>query len=230
MPLDTDAFIADSIVDRLQARRPAAAIAPLLPLGASGEHADFPGTLSIGTAATTAVVVELVRHASGHWPAVLVVNGHGGNDEALRAAARTCAYEGRRLAVVHLSLAGMDAHAGRAETSIMLHLAPERVRLDLAEPGTTAPLAELLPRLLKDGVRAVSPNGVLGDPTEPARKRATGMSTRSSRRRWPHTTPARSPPTADRRPPDLRAQHPGPPRRDGAQQDAGAVGRVLDQP
>jgi mycofactocin precursor peptide peptidase len=58
----------------------------------------------------------------------------------------------------------MDAHAGRAETSMMLHLAPERVRVDLAEPGVTDPVATLLPTLVRRGVRAVSPNGVLGDP------------------------------------------------------------------
>jgi len=39
------------------------------------------------------------------------------------------------------------------------------VRLDLAEPGATAPIAELLPRLRAEGVKGVAPNGVLGDPT-----------------------------------------------------------------
>jgi creatinine amidohydrolase len=33
-----------------------------------------------------------------------------------------------------------------------------------AQAGNTAPLAELLPRMKMEGVRAVSPNGVLGDP------------------------------------------------------------------
>ena len=37
--------------------------------------------------------------------------------------------------------------------------------MDLAEPGCTDDIAKLLPRLRRDGVRAVSPNGVLGDPT-----------------------------------------------------------------
>jgi creatinine amidohydrolase len=38
------------------------------------------------------------------------------------------------------------------------------VRLDLAAPGPTEPIGELLPTLRAAGVRAVSPNGVLGDP------------------------------------------------------------------
>ena len=37
--------------------------------------------------------------------------------------------------------------------------------LDLAEPGDTRPLREILPTMIAGGVAAVSPNGVLGDPT-----------------------------------------------------------------
>jgi creatinine amidohydrolase len=46
----------------------------------------------------------------------------------------------------------------------MLAIAPDRVRLDLAEPGATEAVHDLMPRLVAEGVRAVSPNGVLGDP------------------------------------------------------------------
>ena len=57
-----------------------------------------------------------------------------------------------------------DAHAGRAETSIMLAVDPARVRRSDGVAGNTAPLTELWPRLRSGGVRAVSANGVLGDP------------------------------------------------------------------
>jgi creatinine amidohydrolase/Fe(II)-dependent formamide hydrolase-like protein len=46
----------------------------------------------------------------------------------------------------------------------LLHLAPHLVRLDRIEAGPTDPVAELLPSLRDTGVRALSPNGVLGDP------------------------------------------------------------------
>ena len=58
-----------------------------------------------------------------------------------------------------------DLHAGRFETSLQLALDPRRVRLALAEAGNTKPLSELMPALRASGVRAVSPNGVLGDPS-----------------------------------------------------------------
>jgi creatinine amidohydrolase len=46
----------------------------------------------------------------------------------------------------------------------MLALAPEYVRRDVVRIGNVVPIARLLPRLRAGGVRAVSPNGVLGDP------------------------------------------------------------------
>jgi creatinine amidohydrolase/Fe(II)-dependent formamide hydrolase-like protein len=46
----------------------------------------------------------------------------------------------------------------------MLALAPDAVRLDAAERGDVRPLDQILPLLRKRGVRAVSANGVLGDP------------------------------------------------------------------
>jgi mycofactocin precursor peptide peptidase len=164
LPLDTDAFLASTVAERLAASRPSAGLAPTLPVGASGEHADFPGTLSIGTAALRELVIELVRDASRHWRAVLVINGHGGNARGLAEAAERCRYEGRQLTIHHLALPGMDGHAGHAETSMMLHLDPARVDVDAATPGPTTPVEQLMPALVRDGVRSVSPDGVLGDP------------------------------------------------------------------
>jgi mycofactocin system creatininase family protein len=164
LPLDTDSYLAAAVAARIHQSRPASGLTPVLPFGSSGEHADFPGTLSIGTDALVSIVVELVRDAARHWQSVLVVNGHGGNLDALKKVAAQCRYEGRRFGVAHLALTGMDAHAGAAETSMMLWLDPARVRLDLVEPGVVAPISDLVARLRVDGVRAVSANGVLGDP------------------------------------------------------------------
>jgi mycofactocin precursor peptide peptidase len=174
LPLDTDTRIATAVASRACSGRSSVGLAPPIAIGASGEHADFPGTLSIGTVALSTLLVELGRHASLHWPAVLLVNGHGGNVTAIRDALKRLADEGRRCHVWHVGLRpGMlasgealkpDAHAGRVETSIMLALAPDDVRLDAAAAGDTRPLADILPDLTAHGVRHVSPSGVLGDP------------------------------------------------------------------
>lgn len=164
LPLDTDTRIACSVAERACGGMPGAGIAPPVTIGASGEHAGFPGTLSIGTGALALLLTELGRHASLHWPAMLLVNGHGGNVPAIRDATGTLGAEGRNVHVWHAGLPGGDAHAGRYETSLMLALAPDDVRLDAAAPGDTRPLREIMAELTSRGVRAISPNGVLGDP------------------------------------------------------------------
>ena len=164
LPLDTDARIASAVAGAVHARLPRIGLAPCIPIGASGEHAGFPGTLSIGTDALALMVVELVRHASLFWQHVLVINGHGGNTTALRSAVQTCQHERRSLTLHHIGGEHGDVHAGISETSLMLHLAPELVRMELAETGNTEPLQRLLPALMAGGVRSVSQNGVLGDP------------------------------------------------------------------
>jgi mycofactocin precursor peptide peptidase len=164
LPMDTDTRIACFVAAGACAGRAGVGLAPPVAIGASGEHADFPGTLSIGTTALSLLLVELGRHASLHWPAMLLVNGHGGNGPAITDAVSRLRDEGRECHVWHAGLLGGDAHAGRTETSLMLALAPSEVLLDRAAAGDTRPIAELLPELRAHGVRKVSPNGVLGDP------------------------------------------------------------------
>ncbi|HVT69229.1 MAG TPA: mycofactocin biosynthesis peptidyl-dipeptidase MftE [Trebonia sp.] len=171
LPLDTDTRIATAIATRACSGVAGVGLAPAVAIGASGEHADFPGTLSIGTDALATVLVELGRHASLHWPAMLLVNGHGGNVPAIRSALATLRFEGRECHAWHAGLpeaapgVPADPHAGRFETSVMLALAPSRVRLEAAAAGDARPLREIMPDLMSRGVRTVSPNGVLGDPT-----------------------------------------------------------------
>lgn len=165
LPLSTDTIIATSIARRLVDARPGFALAPSIGIGASGEHAGFPGTLSIGTEALSTMLVELARDSAREYARMVVVNGHGGNAAALKSAARVCDYEGRRFDVLHCHFLHGDAHAGRTETSVMLHLAAELVRFERAQPGNTAPVQDLLPAMRTGGIAAVSPNGVLGDPT-----------------------------------------------------------------
>jgi mycofactocin precursor peptide peptidase len=165
LPLDTDTRIAVAVSRGAAAAwHPGVAVAPPVTFGASGEHAGFAGTLSIGTPALTKLLVELGRDASRDWDTLLLVNGHGGNRDAVEAAVAQLHAEGRRAAVFHVSPRGGDAHAGRAETSLMLHLDPSRVRGGLLARGEVAPVNTLIDRLRTEGVRSVSPSGVLGDP------------------------------------------------------------------
>jgi mycofactocin precursor peptide peptidase len=164
LPLDTDTRIAAAVAAGAARQRNGVAVAPPLAFGASGEHDAFPGTVSIGTTALTEVLVELGRDVSRHWEALLFVNAHGGNRGAVRAALGRLTAEGRRCGAFSAAPRNGDGHAGRTETSLLLHLDPAAVRGDRAAAGETRPIAELIERLRTEGVRSVSPNGVLGDP------------------------------------------------------------------
>lgn len=163
LPLDTDTVIAQAVAARM-AEHLGGWCAPPVAFGSSGEHQSFPGTTSIGTPALELVVVELARSLRTWARRVVLVNGHGGNVDALRAAVRRLVTERHDVDWVPCMLSGMDAHAGRAETSLMLHLRPESARLDLAEAGNTVSIETLMPHLRSGGVASVSRNGVLGDP------------------------------------------------------------------
>lgn len=140
-------------------------LAPAIGYGASGEHEGFPGTVSIGTAALRELLVEFGRSACNWASRVVFVNGHGGNLEAVAGATTLLRTEGRDVAWCPCSVAGADAHAGHTETSVLLHISPNDVWVDERVPGNAAPLSELMPQLRQGGVAAVSPVGVLGDPT-----------------------------------------------------------------
>ena len=160
LPLATDSIIAEALAADLATRRADCLVAPTVSITASGEHQGFPGTLSIGNEAMHQVVVELVRSAD--WArAVVLVNGHGGNVTAVDRAVGQLEAEGRRVLAWWPRVADGDPHAGNTETSLMLAVRPDLVRLERAEPGPIPSTAELVRR----GVWALSPNGVLGDPT-----------------------------------------------------------------
>lgn len=172
LPMNTDTAIATAVAScaaeqiDMECDR-AVVIAPAIVYGASGEHQSFPGTVSLGHAALRSVLLEVVRSLSTWAGRIVIVNGHGGNVSTLSGAVAQMIHEGHDVAWVPCALAAAatDAHAGHDETSLMLHLAPERVDMPRASAGNTADLDDLMPALHARGMEAVSLNGVLGDPT-----------------------------------------------------------------
>jgi creatinine amidohydrolase len=167
LPLDTDTRVAVAVAERAAAREPDVLVAPAVAYGSSGEHAGFPGTLSIGADALRAVLVELGRSAfppdgGSPFAALVFVNGHGGNAQPLTSAVDVLRAEGRPVVAWSPRIPGGDAHAGRTETSLLLAIDPDAVGPE-RPVGATAPLAELLPGLRSRGIAGVTPNGVLGD-------------------------------------------------------------------
>ena len=120
--------------------------------GASGEHEGFPGTVSIGSTALTTVLVELVRSATRTFSRVVLVSGHGGNLDGVRAALAVLRQE-RRDAVGWFPRGARRRRPRRPDRDV----AAARDRTAPGPPGAldrgaTEPLAELMPRLRSVGV------------------------------------------------------------------------------
>ena len=169
LPLDTDTIIIDSVATQAmrdsQINSDEFMIAPTIAISASDEHAGFPGTLSTGTEALVQSVVAICRSAS--WSlGVCFINGHGGNADALPRISSALTYEKITHSIWSLpSYDGADMHAGHTETSVMLHIAPNKVHADRIERGTVGDASALVAQMRTSGVAGVSGNGVLGDPT-----------------------------------------------------------------
>lgn len=185
LPLGTDTIRAEALANRLAASLPEALVAPPLPIGCSDEHAGFPGLLSLDAETLASVIVDCARRlVAWRVERLILLSAHGGNGRALTLAAERLRRELPELRVwvpddllliaeAILAEARRDGifpeavglHAGESETSEILYLRPDLVRLEHAAPGFTGDMQSILPKLREAGLLPVTPNGVLGDPT-----------------------------------------------------------------
>jgi len=146
LPLGTDALFADRLLDAVLA-----GMAPELPiwrlppqcLGFSPEHLSFKGSLSL-PAELLIRQIEVIgaQLADAGFQRLVLFNGHGGQIALLQVAARQLRASRPELAVLPCFLwsgpegigelipepeCSQGLHAGLAETSLMLQLAPELV-------------------------------------------------------------------------------------------------------
>jgi len=181
LPLATDALLGDHLA-RMLADRLDAFLAPTLRVGCSEHHLGFAGTMSLSESTFHAVVGDLVRSLlRGGFRRVVLVPTHGGNFAPLAAAVAKLdesqgvtaltdlgvlfqiAQTGEREYGIPLAEGGL--HAGEWETSLLLAIHPDLVRMEHAEAGFTGDLQEALRGIFAEGgVAALSKNGAIGDP------------------------------------------------------------------
>ena len=152
LPLTTDADIVTAIARRVaEGRRSKVLCLPTLWAGHSPHHTHFPGTISIGQMHYIDLLIDTchsIVQMGGRK--IFLLNGHGGNDVPARAALRELKTRFAGVVGLHVVFAsywqlaastitrhresgpGGVSHACEMETSIMLALRPDRVRMDLA--------------------------------------------------------------------------------------------------
>ena len=189
LPLDTDNFIIWNICEEA-ARRAGGEILlmPIIPFGFETHHMDFPGTIDIQMEHLLHFVLDVTKSVAHHgFKRILIADGHGSNMPILDLAARRTILETEALCGTFIwpSLApeaigalrqsgrGGMAHACELETSVYLHLAGRKVRMDRARKTQGMPESEFIwmdlmqgsPVLMMDEWTRFSPSGTYGDPT-----------------------------------------------------------------
>ncbi len=149
LPVSVDACINEMLLDRvLDAAPPDLAITalPLQAVGKSNEHGAFPGTLTLTAETLMRVCVELGESVERAGLRKLVLlNSHGGQPQIMDIVARDLRVRGRMFVVNAAWQAVTGAselfaadelrfgiHGGEVETSLMLHLRPDLVNMELA--------------------------------------------------------------------------------------------------
>ena len=169
MPLGTDAVLGDEIGWGL-AQRLGAFLAPTVRIGCSEHHLAFTGTISLGKETFGSIVTDVAASLFGHgFRRIVLLPTHGGNFKPLSEAVadieppegvRVLAFtdfEGFVNAALESSKAfGVDAaksgaHSGEWETSLMLALRPEQVKMDQAAEGFVGELSEII-RMKNQGI------------------------------------------------------------------------------
>ncbi|MDO8613469.1 MAG: creatininase family protein [Dehalococcoidia bacterium] len=182
LPLGTDAIFGDEI-GLAVAERLDAFLAPTVRVGFSPHHMAFAGTLTVDEETFGVVAKSIVRALAGHgFRRIVLLPTHGGNFRPLGAAVSGLApMDGVKVITfpdvgmllnailpaaseMGLTPAEGGVHAGEWETSMMLALRPELVRMERAEEGYVGDLATGVQRFFNEGVHVLAENGIFGDP------------------------------------------------------------------
>jgi creatinine amidohydrolase len=189
LPIATDRMIAEHFADELNRRMGRSVLLlPTIPVGCSDHHMDFAGSLTLAHETFLGVAKQYLHSAWRHgFRNYLVLNAHGGNQGICQVLLEQFGTEhsdsrivvatwwraaSEALAELNETGRGGVGHACEFETSLMLHIAPQLVRMDLAEPRANVPTydwaeADLLRSSrasLFRTMREMTPSGAFGEP------------------------------------------------------------------
>jgi creatinine amidohydrolase len=144
LPVSTDALIAEH-VSKLVAQKVGALVLPAIAYGVSFEH-DPMFHVSLRNSTLSALVCDTCAALAGHGvKEIIIINGHHGNIGALQYIAQDLVGripEGVSVHVLHYWHQMKNdelGHAGEVETSLVLAIAPELVKMGKAKAGKIKP-------------------------------------------------------------------------------------------
>ncbi len=195
LPLGTDFMAAQAVAGEL-AERDDVVVLPTIPVRVSEHHRQFDGTLWTDPTTFENYVSDIVSSIASHGiRKVVIVNGHGGNDGALRRVARRVRREEVAYAVPWNWWSGIGdvledefgmgiTHADEIETSMLLEVAEELVReaaLEAAEAGANDAWGEDVHGAnVGFDTADFSESGVVGHPTRGSREAGERLLSTSS--------------------------------------------------
>ncbi|MFC1783940.1 creatininase family protein, partial [Planctomycetota bacterium] len=139
LPLGTDCYEALGM-SKIISEKTGVLVAPVLWVGYSVYHSGFPGTLSLKPETMEQVLFETAEMLIGYgFKRIMFFNYHGGNGIVQDKVIHRINHNTTATAIaighgspIQTGESGdlLDMHAGKSETSIMLHLRPDLVRMD----------------------------------------------------------------------------------------------------
>lgn len=184
LPTSTDSLIGDALAYRVAVKLGHALQAPSIIVGCSEHHMVLPGTISLKPETLKSLIrdycVSLARHG---FKNIVLFPSHGGNFNAVREVVNELQQSLKDVNLIaYADLNGLlrllaefsskngisadesGAHAGESETSLILAIRKDLVDMEHAEVGFLGSIDDKMDLIWNQGIKAVTKNGVLGDP------------------------------------------------------------------
>lgn len=181
-PYGTDFLIPDEFAKRINEYNDNLLISPTINYGASWDLGHFPGTISLTSETLTKVITE-VGNGFLKWELnnIIILNGHGGNNPAIRIAAQHLADNGANVLVINwwldyqkeiLEICESRGHAGEDETSAVLAIDSSLVDMSLAPTNTNVAIGKVYTKKI---AYSVMENAITGDATKASKEKGIAM-------------------------------------------------------
>jgi creatinine amidohydrolase len=198
LPVEVDSMLGETVAartaEKLQAAGEEVLVLPVLWTGLSEHHMSFGGTITLDNATFAAVVEGVIRSILRHgFRRIVLLNAHGGNENALRTIADdltpklgvpivqfTYWYAAAVAIAKILETQGGLQHACEAETAMMMAVRPDLVaedRIPLAKSNATPDLSDVVGGgvYIWRSIGSRSGSGVIGNPEAASKEKGEAL-------------------------------------------------------